>query len=138
MRIVLDTNVVVSGFLWKGKPSELLGRLDSGEGELLLSVDILEEIERVLEDEKLKPIIERSEQSVKVMMNKIYSMAYIINPRIKLNVIQVDPTDNKVIECAVEGKADYIVSGDRHLLNLREYKRIKIVKAAEIAEIWKK
>lgn len=111
MKIVLDTNVVISGFLWKGKPSELLERLDSGKAELLLSVDILEEIERVFEDKKLKPMIERSDQSVKVIMNKIYSMAHVINPKIRLDVIQADPADNKVIECALDGKADYIVSG---------------------------
>ncbi len=135
MKIVLDTNVVVSGFLWNGKPSELLERLDSGEAELLLSVGILEEIERVFEDKKLKPMIEKSGQSVEAIMNKIYSMANIINPRMKLDVVQADPADNKVIECALEGKADYIVSGDKHLLNLREYKGIKIVKAAEMTGI---
>ncbi|WP_456475636.1 putative toxin-antitoxin system toxin component, PIN family [Candidatus Pyrohabitans sp.] len=137
MKIVLDTNVVVSGFLWRGKPSEILERIDSEEAQLLLSVEILEEVERVLEDQKLKSIIESSGQNVKVIMNKLYSMAKIINPQIKLNAVQADPADNKVIECAVEGKADYIVSGDRHLLNLQDYKGIRIVKASEMAEILK-
>lgn len=138
MKVVLDTNVIVSGFLWKGKTSELLERLDSGEADLLLSVDILEEIERVLENKKLKHIIERSGQGVKVIMDKLYSMGQIINPRIKLDVINDDPADNKFVECAVAGKADYIVSGDRHLLNLQEYEGIKIVKVAEMAKMLKR
>jgi putative PIN family toxin of toxin-antitoxin system len=77
MKVVLDTNVIISGFLWKGKPFELLERIDTGEAELLTSVDILEEVEKVLEDRKLKPIIKRSGQSVKVIMNKLYSMAHV-------------------------------------------------------------
>lgn len=135
IRIVLDTNVIISGFLWEGKPYQLLDLIDSGKIELVLSIEILEEIERVLENEKLAPIIDNAGLSVKMLMNKVCSMAHIINPKIELKLIESDPDDNKFIECALDGKADYIVSGDKHLLEIKEFEGIKIIKPKEFLEI---
>jgi putative PIN family toxin of toxin-antitoxin system len=68
----------------------------------------------------------------------IISNSIVVSSTENLKVIEADETDNRILECAVSGRAEYIVSGDRHLLNLREYKGIKIVKATEMTEIWKK
>ena len=61
--------------------------------------------------------------------------SYLVKPRKKLNAVKEDPTDNKIIECAIEGKADYIVSGDNHLLKLEKFEEVKIIKASRMLEI---
>lgn len=134
MRAVVDTNVIISGSLWEGRPAEVMRQIETGRVEMYLSADILEEIEEVLEQEKLKGPIARSGQSVKMVMNKIYSMASIVNPKVKVRRVKEDPDDNKFLECAVECKADYIISGDKHLLDLGEHGGIKIVLASQFLE----
>lgn len=74
MRIVLDTNVVISGFLWEGRPAEVMRRVEAGEVEMYLSAEILEEIEKVLEKDKLKAPIGRSGQDIKTVISKIVEM----------------------------------------------------------------
>lgn len=134
MRVVVDANVIISGSLWEGRPAEVMRQIETGRVEMYLSADILEEIEEVLEQEKLKGPIARSGQSVKMVMNKIYSMASIVNPKVKVRRVKEDPDDNKFLECAVECKADYIISGDKHLLDLGEHGGIKIVLASQFLE----
>lgn len=134
MRAVVDTNVIISGSLWEGRPAEVMRQIETGRVEMYLSADILEEIEEVLEQEKLKGPIARSGQSVNMVMNKIYSMASIVNPKVKVRRVKEDPDDNKFLECAVECKADYIISGDKHLLDLGEHGGIKIVLASQFLE----
>ncbi|MBU2560505.1 putative toxin-antitoxin system toxin component, PIN family [archaeon] len=130
MKTVLDTNVIISAFLWEGKPDEVMKQVEAGKVEMYLSAAILEEIERVLEKERLKSSIALSGQSIKIVMNKIYFLANIVNPSVKISRVKKDPDDDKFLECAVECKADCIVSGDRHLLDLGEFRGIKIVTAA--------
>lgn len=134
MRAVVDTNVIISGSLWEGRPAEVMRQIETGRVEMYLSADILEEIEEVLEQEKLEGPIARSGQSVNMVMNKIYSMASIVNPKVKVRRVKEDPDDNKFLECAVECKADYIISGDKHLLDLGEHGGIKIVLASQFLE----
>lgn len=62
---------------------------------------------------------------------KIVSLASIIDPTERLNVVKDDPDDNKVLECAIAGKVDFIVSSDNHLLKLKEFKKIKLVTPSE-------
>lgn len=60
---------------------------------------------------------------------------FIADPLLNLNIVKADPKDNKIIECAVVGKADYVVSGDKHLLDIKEYDKIKIISPKEFLEI---
>lgn len=137
MKVVLDTNVIISALFWEGKPADVMRRVEAGEVEMCLSAEILEEVEWVLVRDKLKVPLKRSGQRVEKIVNKVYSMAHIVNPRVKVNRIKTDPEDNKFLECALECKADYIVSGDRHLLDLGEFSGIKIVTATEFLEsLW--
>ncbi|MBU2559781.1 putative toxin-antitoxin system toxin component, PIN family [archaeon] len=137
MKVVLDTNVLISAFLWSGKPAEVMRQVEVGRVKMYLSQDILEEIEVVLEKDKLKTPIAASGQSVRLVMNKIYSMAHVVSPTAKTSRVKEDPDDDKFLDCAVECKADYIVSGDRHLLKLEEYQRIKIITASQFLKLIK-
>jgi hypothetical protein len=68
----------------------------------------------------------------------IYLKAEIVRPRKSLNVVQEDPSDNKFLECAIEGKADYLVSGDNHLLKLKEFEKVKIISVTDFLSIIEK
>jgi len=132
LKITLDTNVIISALFWNGFPNAILRKCIRGEVELILSEEILEEVEEVLRKEKKfmmteKAIVEQKEELLKI--------AKLVIPAKKLNVIKEDLKDNKILECGVAGKVNFIVSGDKHLLKIKEFGGIKIVTAREIVEI---
>lgn len=129
MNVVYDTNTYISGIFWKGLPRELLLKASAKEVDLFISTEILEEIQRVL-----KRDFEADESRVKSIVDNIIETAEVINVNQKIDVIKADPSDNKILACALECRAKYIVSGDYHLLSLKEYKGIKILKATEFLE----
>jgi len=122
-RIVLDTNVLISAILFGGPPREALKLVISGTVDCSLSIAILDELRDVLRRPKFgfSP-----EQSFNVL-EELHAVCDIINPMVKINVITEDHDDNKILECAVEAKSAFIVSGDRHLLDLIEFRGIKIL-----------
>ncbi len=131
IKAVLDTNILISATIARGNEFEILGRARDGEYGLILSPDILEEFEKVVSRARFG----LTKDIIKKIINSIIVIAEIAEPKEKLKVITDDPEDNKFLECALAGPADYIVSGDGHLLNLREFKGIKIVKSKRFLEI---
>lgn len=124
MKVVLDTNVFVSGIFFGGPPRKILEAWRDNRIELLLSLEILEEYQRVLHELSVAiPGIE-----VGALLDFLIFHSEIIVPPPLHPVIQADPSDNKFLECAVAGKAACIVSGDKHLLKLLMFKGIPIVK----------
>jgi putative PIN family toxin of toxin-antitoxin system len=99
----------------------------------LTSVDIENEIAR-----KLKTKFNLAEEDVNQILLDFSTFTLPVKIKKKLIVVQDDPDDNKFIECALEGKADYIVSGDTHLLNLKEYEGMKIINASEFLTVFYK
>ncbi len=124
LRAVVDTNVFVSAFLYPGRPLFQIIRLAvQRRYRLLISPAIVGEVGRVLEEEF------DIEERVKIRRLKVLTRAAeIVIPRVTLDVIKEDPPDNRILECAVEGRADVIVSGNRHLLRLKSYQGIPIVR----------
>lgn len=131
IKAVLDTNILVSSTIAKGNEFQLLELANEGRYELISSFDILEEFEEVISRARFgftKNVIER-------IVDNVIEVAKIVDPKEELDVIKEDPDDNKFLECALTGDADYIVSGDDHLLNLKEFRGIKIVKSRRLLEI---
>ena len=95
-------------------------------------MDLIKEFLEVFKRDKFSFIAEEDKQE---FITHLLKVCYLIDPKTKINVIQDDPDDNIVLECAFEGKADYIISGDPHLLKLKEFKGIKIVKPNEFLNI---
>ncbi len=126
IKIVLDTNVYISGILFKGKPREILNLARKEKIEILISEKIIDEIERVL---RLK--FKRTTFEIFLILTGIRNITTFVSPISKISKIKEDEPDNRVLECGVEGKANYIVSGDKHLLELKEYQGIKILSPAE-------
>jgi len=132
MKITLDTNVVMSGFLVPGGPPAIIVDLWAGnELTVVVCQALIEEYLDVLLRPKFKKIgtiIERQELLMELLGMDNTVLVY---PKIRLDVIKDDPEDNRVLECAAEGDVEFIVSGDNHLLALKEFRGIAIVSPAE-------
>jgi putative PIN family toxin of toxin-antitoxin system len=131
-RVVLDTNTLISGLLWDGNESIVIEKAEKKAIKLFISHHILKELDGVLKRDKFSKKLEGKEYTVEKAIAKIALISTLIEPSSNITEIEEDPADNRVLECAISCKADFIVSGDKHLLNLKEYEGIKIVKAADI------
>jgi len=130
-RLTFDTNILISSTLWKNSVSRrLLNKLILQSKEIFITEDILEEYCRVL-----KRDFNLSEKEVEEKVEVVLSFAKIITLSAKIDVVKEDPDDNKIIECAVESNADYIISYDKHLLKIKEYQNIKIIRPEEALEL---
>lgn len=128
--VVLDTNIYISSVFWIGKPHKIVELAIDKKIQVYTSPGILTELENVLK----RDFVEDHE----FIENQIYLIleyAKIVKPINRLDIIQEDPNDNKILECAMTAKADYIVTGDPHLLKLKQFNRIKIVTANEFLSI---
>ena len=131
-KAVFDTNVYISALGFGGIPEQLL-ELATGPGrqfQLYTSHDILKEIMKVLGSDKFKFTKEEIADAISV----IDDAADVVSPTVRLNIIK-HKTDNRILECAVKARVDYIVSGDRHLLGLKEYKGIRSITPAQFLKI---
>jgi uncharacterized protein len=137
MRIVIDTNVVISRYIKpEGKVAQIFQAWEQETFELLVSQEILEEYQRAL----LYPDVQRrhqlTEEQVREVIDDLRELASIIQPTEKIAVVKDDADDNKFIECAVAGKAEYIVSGDPDLLAVKEYRGIQILSPTVFLAVW--
>ena len=130
-KVVIDTNVFVSGLTFKGKPREVLDLIWRGDIEACISSFILKELE-----ETLKKDFSWDRDQIKHTIEKIKAKTILIQPKNKVSVIKENDDDNRILECAIEGKAQYLISGDRkHLLPLKEYQGTKILSPAEFLKL---
>ena len=135
-KLVLDINTVISGLLWKGNEFELLQKIEESKAQFFVTKEILAEIYQVLNYPKMAKYINKAGLSVDKLFEKVNSLSNIvIGPKLRENVVKEDKKDDKFIECAVNAKADIIVSGDEHVLKIKEYKGIKIMTTSEALKI---
>jgi putative PIN family toxin of toxin-antitoxin system len=133
MRAVIDTNVIVSRHLSAGgTPWQILARFDAGGFTLLISTPLLEELGRVLSYPHLRVMHKLGETQIEDVVNSTRAAAEFVATSGTLHVIASDPSDNMVLECAVMGNADVIVTGDKkHLLPLGSYEGVPVVSPAD-------
>ena len=132
MRIVLDANVFVSALIAaKGAPARLLDYWRKGKFDLVVSAAILGELERVLHYPRLQNQYSLPDEAIQRFVHLLQARAIIVAPSEEISVIDRDPTDNRYLECATHGEAEYIISGDHHLLDLKEYEGIRILAPLE-------
>jgi len=135
MKVVLDTNVLISALIKAGKPRELLFQIGKGKAQLVLSRGILDEFLEVSEDSRVRRYVDESD--LVEILKVIGSIGKTVRVKSKFRVIKDDPDDDIILRTAHDGKADYIVSGDKHLLSLKEFREIKIVSVDEMLKLLK-
>ena len=124
MRIVLDTNVFISGVFFSGPPYEILKAWIDKRIQIFISSEILQEYQRVGEELSNR----YTEIEITPILKSFSQNAISISAPRLAHPVCVDPDDDKFLECAVAGKAELIISGDRHLLYINDFQGIKIVK----------
>lgn len=132
MRVIIDTNVLISGIFWTGKPKQFLNKVRRGEVTFLTSEILLDELKDVL-TRRDKPFKLSAEEAERVIIS-VKDLAEIVKPHRKVSVCH-DEKDNRVLECAIDGRADCIVTGDIHLLELKSFKKIKITTVGDFLDL---
>jgi len=125
MKVVFDTNVLISALITTGKPKELFHKAVEGKIQLVLSKDILEEFSEVANDPRIRKYAD--EDDVVAFLKVIDGVAKIIRVKSRFKAVKEDPDDDVVLRTAFDGKVDCVVSGDRHLLALGEFRGIRIL-----------
>ena len=137
-KVVLDTNVWISAIIWGGSPAEIVKAAEEGRICIFISEEIISEISRTLAYPKLKRFYEDTGVSRQNLIETVLRVSRIVEVKTKIHVVREDSADDKFLECALDGKADYLVSGDDHLLKIECHKRTRIVTVRQLLKILEK
>ena len=130
VKVVLDTNIFISSIFWSGNPHKIIEFALDQQIEVYTSLEILAELEKVLRND-----FEEDLEFIERQITLILEYSKVIQVHARVDVVKDDPDDNKIISCALAACADYIVSGDHHLFDLKEIFGIKILKPKEFLEL---
>jgi len=128
---VMDTNVLVSGILWRGIPFQLLRWAEKNSLIIYASLDIMTEVYRVLHYPKFQQYIDNQQASPGELFTKIASLCTIIQVDEIVKGVCSDTDDEKFLSCALAANVEVLVSGDKHLLDLEKYQSVRILTARE-------
>ena len=132
MKVVLDTNVLISALIKAGKPRDLFFRLAAKKA-FIISKNILEEFLEVAEDPRIEKYV--SAREISFFLNSLGDAAKIVEVKSKFKAVVADSDDDAILRTAYDGKADYLVSGGNHLLSLGKFRAIRIVTVSEMLEL---
>ncbi len=130
MKIVFDTNILISALITTGKPRELLHKATEGQIQLILSKGILKEFSEVSNDPRIRKYA--NQDDIIAFLKIIDKIAKITKVKSRFKAVKDDPDDDVVLRTAFDGKANYIVSGDKHLLSHGAFRGIKILTVDEM------
>ncbi len=126
-KIVFDTNVLISATLWDNSVAQkFLFKCIKENVQIFSSQEIIEEYKEILARD-----FDYKEQETGEILERVLQFVTLVTPSKKVDIVKEDADDNKILECAVESKSEYIVSYDKHLLKLKEFQGIKIVRPEE-------
>ncbi|MFY3740075.1 MAG: putative PIN family toxin of toxin-antitoxin system [Candidatus Nitrosomirales archaeon] len=132
MKIVLDTNVLISALIKQGKPRNLSREIIHNHT-LIISKELLEELAITSNEPKILRYV--NQQDIADFLRDLASSAEFVRTRSRFRLVKDDPEDDIVLRTAFDGKASYVASGDKHLLALKQFRRIKIVTVDEMLKI---
>lgn len=133
MKITLDTNVLISALIINGKSRTLLSEIMHRRDELILSKEILEEFTEVSRDPKIRRYVKEGDANV--YLRSIANLTRIIQIRSKFSIVKEDADDDIILRTAHDGKAKYLVTGDKHLTKLKKFRGTGIVTVDEMLRI---
>jgi len=126
-KVVFDTNVLISATLWDNSVAQkFLFKCIKENFQIFSSQEIIEEYKEILARD-----FDYKEQEIGEILEKVLQFLTLVTPSKKMDIVKEDPDDNRIIECAIESKAEYIISYDKHLLKLKEFQGIRIVQPEE-------
>ena len=131
VRIVADTNVIISALLWDGTPHEILILAEANQVTLCFTQPMLDELSEVLERPKFKKRLQQRRTSVEEIIAGLVPLVELYAPIMASGSVPVDPDDEIFIACALSADVGFLVSGDDHLLNMKQYGKIQILTPAE-------
>lgn len=131
MKLVVDTNVLVSAFLWKGTPGRLIELAGEKECRLFTSRVLIDELAEVLQRKKLAKQVQATGLTAAQMLRNYQKLATTVTARRLAQQVSRDADDDAVLACALAAQADLIVSGDDDLLVLKQFQGMRIVTAAQ-------
>lgn len=134
MKIVLDTNVLISALIKEGKPRDLLFEILLNH-ELVISKEILEDVAMVANEPKIRKYVDQDD--IADFLRDLASSASIVKIRSRFKAVKEDPDDDVILRTAVDGRARLVVSGDNHLLEIGRFRGIKIVPVTEMLQTLK-
>ena len=129
MRLVFDTNIIISALLWHGAPRHLLHFAHSSAVQLYTSLPLLLELDEVLRRDKFLARLQEAQVTADDLLLGFAALATTVEPLAITPVVLSDPDDDNVLACALAAQADVVVSGDRHLLQMGAYSAIPILPA---------
>ena len=130
IRVTADSNIYISALHFGVPPDRLLDLARNGIIELTISDDILGEVTRVLRDK-----FGWSKEALSMAQARIADFTVRVAPARKLDAVREDPADNRILECAVEGKSEYLVTRDKPLLKLESFESTQMIKVADFLDI---
>ena len=130
MKLVLDTNIFISSFFGGGNPRKLMTRIIDGKDTLFVSKEILHEVFSVM----VRPKFNVNHRQIVHFIDSIEEISCRVTPLGIIQGVCRDSDDDKILECAVLGDVDFIISGDSDLLSLKEFQGIPIITASEYIE----
>lgn len=137
LRVVTDTNVIVSAALWGRIPGQLIAAAVEGDIQLFTSQALLDELADVIARKKLAKAVARTGQTAEQIVDDYRRLAHRVSSRALTVQISRDADDDQVLACALAARADLIVSGDRDLSDLKQFKGMPIVRPAEAVKRFK-
>lgn len=132
-KVVLDSNVLISALGYEGSERNILRRCFRKEIQFYLTKEIIDEVLRVLDYPKFD-FSEKQKSELKLILSEYGQMVYASN---RLSLIKEDPSDNRFLECALAIDADYLITGDKHLLKLKSFGNTTIVRAPDFFRLEK-
>jgi putative PIN family toxin of toxin-antitoxin system len=137
MRVTLDTNVLVSAFISKtGHPARVLNvTLSLEDVQLVFSEQIIQEFVRVMSRDELLVRFDYTLANVEELARLLRKTAQMIKVRSAFNAVKEDPADNAILNAAYDGRCEFVVSGDHHLLDLKKFKGIKILSPRQMLDL---
>lgn len=138
LKIVLDTNLLVSAVISsQGNPARILGLFRKNLIEIVISEEMIVEIQKVLNYPKIRKRHVWNTEEIESFVRGIKEICIVVTPKFHSgSIVTQDPSDDKFLHCAVAGEVDYIVTGDNHLLRLGKYSGIQIVTPGQFLEIY--
>ncbi len=138
LKVIIDTNVAISGLLWKGLPNDILKLARDGFIEICSTKTIFEELVRVLGYNRFQKRFKELGLSIEDIVDYYEDIVGFYSENSKVDIIKTDDSDNRFIEAAIDSGSSIIITGDEHLLKIKEYRNIMILNPREFLEVYRR